>query len=494
MSFWKKVILVFIVLGLALTVKCAIAEPVLDVSVPNSFSAFIGEDNYFGMVLYNVGNVTLYNVSFSDLQGVYWPVVDSVGVNESLNVSVRMYPISEFDDDFVFTSKFFYLLGEGYVPKDVMVNFNSSDFSVSEVFLNEGDTLVFLNDDSVEGVVSDLNGSFSLIVSIGGFDGIVFDSIGSFKVFHEAYGFVLDVFVEEAVVGSLAHNIDYDVQTSIGLESVWRPGDVVVNNVLHDFIVDYDGSAEGILEIRNQGDGVAKNIVLSADWVVFDNSGFDVGVGSSKLVKYTVSPVDIDRTNETNVSYENIIFVNISNADDVVSSYSVFVKYHDFDEFSVGNVTYQIVRLSVNETIGFCLNNPEFNGCEELYVEKPIEKVILLNATHELSEDEVREILDGTSKVGDVAQRVDNKYNVIGQDVSDIKKLISNLDAGFENYSLLMEARVSSLENGEKKETAWKVVKWIVCVLFFFLVAGFFVFKYYHYLRASFENFFGGGF
>lgn len=478
-----KKILIFLLalLMVFLTFKGALALPNLTVSMPADLDVFVGEDYFFNMTLSNIGDSSLINISFNQLRSTYFPNISGLGANSSSVYLVRVSPVEVFDESYILGFSYFYYVSEIPNPRLIDVTFDSTAFSISNISLFVGDSLRFVNDDSEAAVIKDYNDTFLLNIDSGGTGTNLFGSPGHYVVYHQLHGFVLNVYVEDASIGSLAHSNDLDVLVPVHIKSSYRNDELIVRAITDDMSGDFDKVQEGIVEVKNVGTRTVNNIYLSSDWIVFLENNFSLSAGNNKIFKFNLTPENITKTNQTNISYDLEILATSSNANSDSDGLKFFVNYHNFYEIAVGNYTINSVLLSAEESIALCSQNPTYPGCDKLIIEKPIEKITEKEATHEYTEAEIKEHKDAVANLDDVADRIGNKFNVVEEDVTALKNNMSGLTG--------LVARVADdLKKSNKSNLIRNIFFWTI---FFVVIGGAMVFgysKWHRYHKEKFEN------
>lgn len=477
----KKVIFVLLALSMMiLTAKCASALPNLSVSIPSSFDVHVGQDYFFNMTLANIGDVPLYNLTFTPLRSTYFPNITNMSSNSSSNYLVRISPVEVFDESYVMKFSYYYYLTEIPAPRIIDVSFDLSSFIPDSVDLYVGDTIRFTNDDDVPGVIKDYNDSFSLSIDVGGSDSHVFTAPGDYVVYHQARGFVLNVHVNNNSVGTLAHSNSLDVVVPVRIVSTYPAGELVINVVTDDMIGDFDKPQEGVIEVKNVGSRTIEDINLSCLWAVFEENDFDLSPGLNKIFKFNATPFNITKTIMTNLTHNVIVNATSKNAFPAYDSFDFFVNYHNFYEIATGNYTITSVLLSAEESIALCSQNPSYPGCDKLMTEKPIEKIIEKEATHEVSESDVKANMDAIGNVDDGFERMENRYKVIEGDVSALNSNMSLLTSVADDLN-------ERLKKSDRNNLIRNIVFWVLFIVISGSTATILIIRWYQYHKEVYE-------
>lgn len=484
------------VLFFVMTFAAAVALPSLDVVVPGEVDSFVGQDTFFNITLSNLGDQALYNLSFSDMRATYFPSVFSLGVGEVRDVVVRVSPGGVFSQDYVLVMSYFYELLSVGGGDSYGVVLGQDNFSVSALSVFVNDSVIFNNSLSSDVTVRDFNGLWGdFVVPAGRVVNVTFPVNNSYKFYVVGLGYTLDVVVSSGVVGSLAHSNDLDVEKNVRLVSSYVPGDLVVDVLTDTLVVDHDGVVEGVVNVVNDGVGDARDIVLSSDssWLSFEDDFFSVASGSNRVVRFFVEPVNISSTVQTNISYSLSVFAEGSNTLVAGDGLGVFVRFNDFGNLSVGNATYIIHQLSVEESIALCSQNMDYPGCDDLIIVVEREKIVELNASYELSESAVLDIGAAAGRVDDSFLRVENKFNSIGSDIDMLTVSIGDAVSSINDIEVLVSDLLVEVELERRSARNARIVRNIFGWLLFFGVIIFVFVRNYGFRRKVHNELYGEG-
>lgn len=478
---------------LLLSSSC-LALPDLEVTLPSDVSVLVGDEYPFEFTVKNIGSDPLYDLTFSSVKDTVFSQHVNLSVNEQKTLNGTVFATEEFNNTFVMTSAFLYEITEPSTPKSVSVDFDSNGFNPESIELFVGDSVDFFNTLSSDATLKEFSGKIGDVdISAGLNETVLFSNVGEYRIFHQQLGFIIDISVINGSVGNFAHSSTLDEISSISISSKRKPSDLDITILNQDFDINYDDAGQGIVNIENKGTGLAENIELTSnmsEWISFEENNFTVDAGNNKLIKFFLNP-EISKTKETNKTYQ--IKLTVSEGGKSTSeSFNVFIKYANLNEIVVGNTTIQLVELDVAGSIELCSKNIDYPGCEELITIKEVPVLIELNATHEISEFELKQILESAKQVGDVAQRTENRFNSVGEDISDLRSsvydAINELNAKSDEMSIFMKTY------SDKEHTTFMRNLFIGFISFFcvamILSIGFF--KYYRYKKALHEGLFGG--
>lgn len=486
----KVWVLIFGIIVVLATVKAATALPQLTVDISGEIKVFSGEDNFESVRLSNVGDQALYNVTFSDMRATFFPEIAVIEPGEEVDVNLRISPGEPFREDYVLTMEFLYEISEPPIPKVVEVDIRDDEFDPKDIDLFYNDTIQFNNIGEDTVVIKEFDDKFTLSISGGTSKSYTFLDEGDFKVFKEGEGFTANIHVTQGEVGSFAHSNNLDIKKNVKLVSEYRPGDLVINLLTGSFNLTHDGFGEGILDIKNIGDGIARNIRLEGDWFEFEEEGFDLNPQQNKIVNFNVTPGNFTNKEETGIYYEKLITATSDSADEGSTQVQVFIQFFDFNLFESGGVTVSITQLDINGTLAYC-NNPAGSHdprCKDLQIEVAREVIVEKNRTIGLSEQEIESFKEGADKVGDSADRIENKFDVVADDVGTIDDRLEKMESAVTSLSTSV---IDFIDNDNAVNKKRRIRNWIFSILIIIIIggaSGFILHRNYKYKKKVHDN------
>lgn len=477
-----------------IVVNISLAMPQLQITMPSEITAYVDEDTYFNITLSNTGDTRIYNVTFPEIRATYFPNITTLDVSETTTMLGRISPGGEFSSDYVLNIWFYYLVEDTPVHQTIVVTFDNDSFSEDMLDININDTVVFENKAGIDSTLREFDNKLpDMVIYAGSDDNMTFPTVDEYMYYHTTLGFTLDIIVENETVGSYAHDNDYDISFPFRVVSKHKPGVLQLEILTSDIDINYNSKAQAILDIKNTGTGTAYDIELEApDWIEFKSNDFNLESDENKIVLFDIEPDNITKTKETNRTHYLTISAKGSNTQKSNIDAEVFIKYHDFGEVEVGNVSYKIIELNAEESIALCSQNPEYPGCDALIIEKEVEKVIETEPTHEFSEAEVSNIKESASKVGDSTERTENRISAMSEDMSDFKKDFSLFKT---NMTSLMFTMQDYMINEQKKDKSSSIKKTIAIIIGIMVLIGSGVFafiRYYQYKQEVFDEYYSG--
>ena len=237
--------------------------------------------------------------------------ISELAAGMSINISVIIVNDNDFNG--IVKLKGFYIsnLGQNFQTHNINVDYTSG-LSECDKSLVEGDTINWIN------LVSDDIQIFApyplwtnSIIAEGSSASKQFVIPGeSFSYFFKRNGFTFTPTCTITILddSGLITNPIYDASLSLDIKVINPETNVTVSVPIENYVISVFTNAEGILSITNSGNKIAKNVKLTADWFSFNSNNFDLEVGQTKGLIYSLSP-QIFSTNDTNKSYSKILTV-----------------------------------------------------------------------------------------------------------------------------------------------------------------------------------------
>jgi hypothetical protein len=468
----NKLIILFII-GIVFCSSSVLGSLIIQPQV-NNYQVFMGQSKAFNLSLWNNNSYSIYNISFSSVSGVTFPVVDVLAAGESRSVDVVVFSPNVQSWSGLSLVSFLYDVPLNLTPVNVSLNVSDTGVVPSSLSIFVGDG-VFLNNffnDSIE--LRDLGDSgFPEIVLSANSSVFVDYPLGSFSFYGYPFGWTGALSVLPRPEFTRVHSSVFDVPVSFSIVSSLVQSSLQVNVFNNNFSSNPNQSQVGLLEVKNLLNVAVVNVSLSSPdgWIVFSEPVFDVPALGNKIVQFNVTP-RLNRTVDTNKSYVVPFFVRANNVDSFNSSVNLFVFYGDLDVLFINGTKYVINRLSIPETILFCTATPSDAECLGLVdaFRTNVTVVQEVPASQLIDEPTLLTIQSQASMVGDVATRIENSYNInkdfLNSIASRFDEFASQMNQTQHDYNVSM-----SIANRRNKDLSsrqgWMIGIFIVLVLFF---------------------------
>ncbi len=166
--------------------------------------------------------------------------------------------------------------------------------------------------------------------------------------------FTLDVKPQTGYV----NNPEYDAKISLDVNIMFNPTNLSVYFPNKKYNLNFYETDEGLFSITNEGDEKARNVTLRGDWMEFDKNHFNLDVGRTKTISYTITPFKGKgkvETNDTNKTYNKDITIS-GNFPTMKREQEIFVEYSNIGD-DVSNVSSRSGLIAFIEQ--FCKGNPD---------------------------------------------------------------------------------------------------------------------------------------
>jgi len=160
----------------------------------------------------------------------------------------------------------------------------------------------------------------------------------------------------------LVHGTEYDYTLNSIINIEYNPTTISTSFLKTDYEMDYDQIKSGSFLIENTGNEIAQSINLESDWIEFDMNNFNIAIGDSETISYTIDP-RIFKTNETNKTHIKNIEIT-GNFEKVTQNISLSINYADINElFEMGKADEKFIREFF---LYWCEENPDESLCIQL--------------------------------------------------------------------------------------------------------------------------------
>lgn len=220
--------------------------------------------------------------------------------------------------------------------------------------------------------------------------------------------------------------------------------DIQVTLLENNYSMDNYEDNEGVMTIKNIGNNPVKELKLSGDWFSFSPNNFDINVGSTKVITYTINKnkPGLLNSNDTNKTYIKNIIIQ-GNFEKVIKDLSIFIKYGD-----ISNSSYTSGQNIADLINTFCEENPDTcykerivyrnvgNGTKSFNVTYTTEMVKgmtdlqfdVLDTFDDYIKD--RKIKDSNNDL--IVNKTDSEISILS---SNVQKLINTMEEESTNYT-----------------------------------------------------------
>lgn len=315
-----KIILILIITFMSVLVYA-------DLVLPNNYELTVRthEESNQNFILKNTFNFKLYDIQFAGLPGFNFPYIDlEAGEEKVIN-----YTILRND-----TGKFSYTAEVSYkyevdlpIEEDVhYVSITSNGFIPSFITIRKGDKIIWTNNDTITRTVTSSSFDKSLI-SNETYER-QFNELGTINYQDLTLFQGGSIIVVNDTQGQLVQNQDLNLNWQVILNLFLENTTLEVVNNQNNYTVEVNDEAQGIIEIRNNGNYTAEHISLTANpaWIRFEKNDLNLDAGKNIFIVYHISPL-IFETSETNKTHEISLDINSKNSNSYSEKLEIFIPY-----------------------------------------------------------------------------------------------------------------------------------------------------------------------
>ena len=300
---------------------------------PLNIDQTVGKTETYTITINNSFDFSVFNFKLGDLEthGFSFPdiYVNSTS-SESFEISVS--PTSSISEILNNKIEFNYFaeIPEQITTYEIIIT--KWGFEPTYMIIREGDSIKWINqDDIVHRVYSQL---FNEQISPNMSYSHTFNTKGNYIYqdpnWDEYYNFNGEIDVINRTSQEKVHNPNYDFFWATNINFVLNPTKLNITWFDNYFKVGATSKTESSIKITNTGNEIAENIELTSDstWINFEENNIDLSPGDQNYINYEIQP-KIFNTEETNKTYEIVLFVEGSNTQQYSKTIEVFVPYSE---------------------------------------------------------------------------------------------------------------------------------------------------------------------
>lgn len=431
----KKLILILI-LAIGLTPFVLASSSLL--IQPNLIDANveIGTPQSYEITFTNKHNWTIYNISFTPLEDVTFPVIEQLTTNSSETREITILTNEAKLETLTSKVSYTYLTNATQSSQTHTVEIHEFNFQPQSITINQNDVINYWNKDTISHHI--VCSEFNQNIPANGTFQYAFSTIGTIAVTDVDFGFSNIIYVNSNQEEQAVHNSDFDQTFTINLNSMFGETTLELTLLDTNFTINNGDSTQGIIKIQNTGLELASQIQITSniDWISFSNNNFDLSPSGVKYVTFTLSP-DFTIRNETDKTYIAKINTKAINSQNYSKDVSIFIPLDD----TLSNIDYE--QLDPSELITLLeyyiglLNQYKINETNQQLNQSLFE----LNMTSEqfwnslrlgrMSEDDKNSIITAIqnikAQVESQATQNNNLYLLFNQTLTDNEKTRNEL-------------------------------------------------------------------
>ena len=320
-----------------------------------------GVDFYFNIGITNQETFTFYNVS-SQNSIISFDKFD-LSSGQTKTIQAKVSSNSDFDGQVKIISDYFANLGTSNETEEITID--SSGLDLCNLDLIVGDSIIWTNTFSGEVKLKNLNSGdyFATISGTSDYTEHFSESKEfNYQVFKTGLPFSSICHLNIRPENGYIHSSEYDAPINLNVKILYEPTTISTYFPITSYTLDYNSEKEDLFTITNTGTEIAKSVKLSEEWFTFDENNFDLSIGESKNIGYTIRPL-IYQTNQTNKTYNKSVKIE-GNFNTINRGIDVFINYKDLSGI-YGNSSYDKEYLK-NLVNFFCSIFP--NECPTQYL------------------------------------------------------------------------------------------------------------------------------
>lgn len=433
--------------------------------------------------IYNNFSFSIFNVTMTELpSGISANMISSIPskssatlqitASSSMPVSVstsgRIYFMIEVDRSDESRTYNINLTREGFVPRDIMIR--------------QGDTLVWLNRDSITHSVT--SAIFDSDISPNATFTRLFTDVGAIT-YRDAYiGYYGSISVMNRTTQQYAYYAPYDVMLPINFNVVMHQTDLQVSVLMNDTITcPIDEGCETLVRVKNIGNSTAKNVTVIG--AMPNKDRFDLTPDQETYLVLTINPLislqpTITTTEQTNKTITHTIGIIALNAPRISREVSIFIPFFEMDGYN----------MSSNDLASWwkyydhlCQNFPNSSLCHGEPIIQEVEKVVFKEPEYpyNYSTDDIRNMMIRDTAQTDEIRRISSTQTEMKESDNTQEKTLIEISGRLTNIEAALKDNSDS-NNGLK-------VAGILGVLLLIISAGAYIGISYYKHPSNFHPF-----
>lgn len=413
-----------------------------------------GTSANFNFQISNPDTFTYYNVTFSD--GVYatMPLIPTLSSGQMANVTG--VAISNSTGVYALKIKGLYYTNIGTSNKTYNINLTSGYGAPNPCSFTaiQGDTLLWNNKAANSITIKNMDTGQDIAT--------LAPSI-SYQIITSApmtlnYGLYVSGFnyasCSIAVISGSGYvnNPEYNGVLNLNLTNIYAPTALNSSSSASSYTINFSEVKEGVLTLINVGDKPAYNVNLQGEWFTFSANNFNLAVGESKPIIYTLIPI-ILTTADTNKNYTKAISIT-GNFPTITHNFNIFVP---FENINMDNATSDFWTQRAN----FCKSYPSSVYCitDPLVVYKYVSNASDNEFNVTMSQQQVRDLWLYNIGLND---KVETGVNYVKETAGNTDERINATDAKVDQLLAISEQNKKDTENMVTNLLVWGSIVFIV--------------------------------
>jgi len=318
------------------------------------------QDSEFTIEVYNPSTFEFREITFEE-SFIDLPKFSLVA-GEIKNITGIITRDNDFNGEIILEGEYETQLGASNITE--IVNFEYGiGFDICDLNLIKGDSVVWNNQysDKIKLINSDTGIEFTEIEANSNYTQ-KFNSPEELNYHATWLGIEVTDYCQINVINDFGwvHNPIYDAKISLNLDIVYQETELDVSFFGTSYTIEYNGEISDTLRIEIIGTREGKNIHLEGEWMNFSQNDFDLSVGQSINIDYTIKP-EIFETNDTGKDYIKKLIIS-GNFETIEQEINISIPYEEVELFGSSEVDEELIQ---NFFKYWCEDNPIM--CEELF-------------------------------------------------------------------------------------------------------------------------------
>ena len=391
-----------------------------------------GETPKIDITVTNEESFTFYNIRLDNEDILDITNIPQLSPGQNITIEASVVTDSDFDGVVKIIGDYDTTIGAS--NESYNINIDPSGLDICDLEIIQGDTITWKNDLTFGDVRlrNIQTGAFFYTISAGEEVSELFDSADEFdyQVYRTGLPFSQVCHLNILGTSGRVHSTVYDDIINLDIDVVFPPTVITAAFLTEEYTLNYNSEVQDIFSIRNDGTNIAKNVHLSGTWFDFDTNDFDIPVGESRNVGYTIKPL-IFLTNQTNKSYTNNIVIE-GNFGTLSKGINIDIPFQQLSD-NLGNLSVDEEAI-INLVNFYCSVRPD--KCPKTVVNANESNS---NVTFTITEQTYRDSILSSDIFRDQSIKNDNK---LAEEIVTLK----------ENYDVLIDIVTNSSSSNQKIE------------------------------------------
>ena len=330
---------------------------------PTSFETnkTYGIDSIINLQVINLAGFPLYNLSMEDNPYISLnSSITQITSGQVQNISLKLFSNISLANASI-RLRGYYPANVGPSSQTWNVNITSFESKPCDMSVVQGDTVIWKN--LLVSAVSIVDASSSMPL-----DGALniqnnatfqkqFINSGQLRYYVAISGFQFPQFCTITILPQtgIVNDPQLDARINFKVNVNYESTSLNYTYFTSNYTMNFFDSQPGVFSITNNGNRIAKNVVLSGDWFNFNQNNFDMNVGQTVVVSYSIAPM-IMQTNQTNKTYNKNINIK-GNFNEVNIPFTINIPYALIGDNNTAS-------QSIADLLGkFCIQYPKSKFC-----------------------------------------------------------------------------------------------------------------------------------